>query len=260
MRRSTFQNFFSELPQPTCLQPFLVWCALNISRQQLQAVKSKWIPLFSCILCCIFFGLGTDQRPSGLSRQEEPPSCPRGSVDQLSGGSSGQSWRHGLLRHLQGRGVWKNVLIRLFYSTVRILIAVENPPGLAFSFRTAPRCRPAREPMPWSSSRSRRASAWTLSTTWLSRFTPWCLASVTPLRASTECWLPRGSVCSQFHVTSKMCHLKWKEEFLHQLKIHHEINALPFGALGHAALYKIEVVMRSSFPFTGSPNPSLCVC
>lgn len=47
--------------------------------------------------------LGTDQRPSGLSRQEEPPSCPRGSVDQLSGGSTGQSWRYGLLRHLQGR-------------------------------------------------------------------------------------------------------------------------------------------------------------
>lgn len=77
---------------------------------------------------------GADQGPSGLSRQEEPPSRPRGSVDQLSGGSSGQSWRHGLLRHLQGwgGGLWENLSIQLFYSSVHILNAVAHRPGLAF--------------------------------------------------------------------------------------------------------------------------------
>lgn len=44
--------------------------------------------------------VGSDQRPSGLSGQEKPPSRPRGAVDQLSGRPPRQIRRYGLLHHL----------------------------------------------------------------------------------------------------------------------------------------------------------------
>lgn len=59
--------------------------------------------------------------------------------------------------------------------------------GLLFLHRMVPRCRPVKEPTPSSSSRSRRVSAWTLSTIWPSRSTLWCHVSATPSRALMEC-------------------------------------------------------------------------